>query len=302
MHLIHLQYFCTLARLGSMRHAAEELWISQPGLSKAIASLESEIGVKLFKRTSGHQLELNEAGQLFYSRIIASLYQINEAVEEVRTYGKNQAKELKVLFTAANFISSWLRARFHERYPDVALTFKSSYSASSVDALAYDCHIFATPSHYEDLDYIELIEEPFLLAMGQDHPLASKNQITLLDTMPYSYQSLPEDENISRNLINFCAQAGFKPNIALRTEDSFSFFTDLATNGLIALLPAHTAFSVLNDKLVVKPIVGGAECKRSIRLGWNKGCKINQETQNFINFCRELFDQDDLELNEIIKK
>lgn len=291
MQLVQLQYFCTLARLGSMHRAAEELWISQPGLSKAIASLENEIGVKLFKRTSGQNIELNQAGQLFYNRIINSLYQINQAIEEVQHLENSQPKELKVLFTAANFISSWLRNKYHERYPDFSLVFKSTYSAGSIDVIGYDFHIFATPSHYEDIEYIELLEEPFLLAMGKDHPLASKGHITLLDTMPYFYQSLPEDENISRNLVNFCAQAGFKPNIVLRTEDSFSFFTGLEKNGLIAMLPAHTVFTVLNKEIVVKPLVGLPECKRSIRLGWNKGCKITKEMQDFIDFCREIFDQ-----------
>lgn len=292
MQLVQLQYFCTLARLGSMHRAAEELFVSQPGLSKAIASLESEIGVKLFKRTSGRNIELNEAGQLFYNRIISSLYQINEAIDEVRELELSHPKELKVLFTAANFISSWLRTKYHERYPDLSLVFKSSYSAGSSDVIGFDFHIFATPAHYEDVEYIELLEEPFLLAMGHDHPLAAKNQITLLDTMPFAYQSLPEDENISRNLINFCSQAGFKPNIVLRTEDSFSFFSGLATNGLIAMLPAHTVFTVLKEGIVVKPIVGQPECKRSIRLGWNKDCTITNDMQNFIDFCREIFDQD----------
>lgn len=294
MQLIQLQYFCTIARLGNMRRAAEELWISQPGLSKAISSLEDEIGVKLFDRSTGRNIELNDAGQLFYDQIVHSLYQINNAVRQVQELGRSNVRGLKVLFSAGNFISAWLRQRFHSMYPELTLNFKSCHSVSALDAIGFDFHIFATPTHYDDIEYVDLLEEDLLLAMAHDHPLASRDEITLLDTRQYPYQCLPENENLHLNLINFCAQAGFTPKIALCTEDSFSYFYDLANNGLIAMLPSRTAFTTITDGIAVKPIAGSPECRRTIRLGWNKNCKLNEDMKRFIDFCIETFAQDDM--------
>ena len=52
MTLQQIHYVLTVAASGSMNKAAEELFISQPSLTNAIKDLESEIGIKIFLRTS----------------------------------------------------------------------------------------------------------------------------------------------------------------------------------------------------------------------------------------------------------
>ena len=51
MDLTNLRYFLAVAREGSMTHAAETLFISQPTLSKRMSALEAELGHKLFRRS-----------------------------------------------------------------------------------------------------------------------------------------------------------------------------------------------------------------------------------------------------------
>lgn len=62
MELRHLRYFVTLAKTLSFTQAAESLYISQSTLSQQIASLENELGLKLFNRTR-RTVELTESGQ-----------------------------------------------------------------------------------------------------------------------------------------------------------------------------------------------------------------------------------------------
>lgn len=52
MNLQYLRYAVEVARTGSISQAAENLFMSQPSLSKSIHELESSLGVQLFKRTS----------------------------------------------------------------------------------------------------------------------------------------------------------------------------------------------------------------------------------------------------------
>src|SRR5260221_8266924 len=72
MELRQLQYFVTIAEELSFRRAANRLHLSHPSLSQQIANLESELGMKLFKRSS-RQIELTEAGRGFFSRIPQTL-------------------------------------------------------------------------------------------------------------------------------------------------------------------------------------------------------------------------------------
>ena len=62
MNLYHLRYFVTLAHLEHYTKAAEILAITQPSLSHAIASLEKELGVKLFEK-EGRNVVLTKCGQ-----------------------------------------------------------------------------------------------------------------------------------------------------------------------------------------------------------------------------------------------
>ena len=62
MELRVLNYFVVVAQEGNMTRAAKKLLISQPALSRQVADLEAELGVKLFRRKS-RRLALTQAGQ-----------------------------------------------------------------------------------------------------------------------------------------------------------------------------------------------------------------------------------------------
>ena len=61
MRIESLHYFLEVARIGSFSLAARQLYVSQQGLSKAVQSLEKELGTALFERT-GKRIRLTEAG------------------------------------------------------------------------------------------------------------------------------------------------------------------------------------------------------------------------------------------------
>ena len=64
MTLNQILYFQKVARLENYHQAAEELYISQPSLSRSMAALESELGVALFEK-KGRGVTLTKAGKLF---------------------------------------------------------------------------------------------------------------------------------------------------------------------------------------------------------------------------------------------
>ena len=65
MNDLAIEYFLCAARSGSFSKAARELFVSQPAISRQIASLEKELGFTLFDRTN-KQSKLTEIGELFY--------------------------------------------------------------------------------------------------------------------------------------------------------------------------------------------------------------------------------------------
>ena len=181
MQLTQLHYFCTVARCNNMSHAADELWISQSALSKAISSLEDELGVKLFDRV-GRSIRLNEAGRIFYHQVSHILFLLSDATRQLRDLRSNDSNEVRVVFTAANFICSWMREEFMQLHPEFNLQVYSCYAVNDYDLMENDFTIYATPTACDELESHLLLEEELMLAFGKNHPLAKEKEIDMADT------------------------------------------------------------------------------------------------------------------------
>jgi LysR family transcriptional regulator, transcription activator of glutamate synthase operon len=82
MELQQLKYFQTVARLGHMTRAAEELYVSQPSLSRSIARLEQELGAPLFDR-QGRRIRLNQYGEVLLRRVDFAFEDLELARREI---------------------------------------------------------------------------------------------------------------------------------------------------------------------------------------------------------------------------
>lgn len=83
VELRHLRAFEAVARLQSFTHAADELRITQPALSRTIAQLEDALGVTLLDRSSRH-VEVTDAGRTFFGHVERVLAELERGVDAVR--------------------------------------------------------------------------------------------------------------------------------------------------------------------------------------------------------------------------
>src|ERR1700759_5155682 len=83
VELRHLRVFEAVARLKSFTHAADELNITQPALSRTIRQLEEALGVKLLDRSSRH-VETTQAGRTFFEHVERVLAELERGVDAVR--------------------------------------------------------------------------------------------------------------------------------------------------------------------------------------------------------------------------
>ena len=121
IHQLHV--FATVAELGSVRRAAEQLVVSQPAVSASLASLQREVGVDLFTK-AGRGIELTDAGRTFerYARVMLGL--VDEAVAATRF--AHQAVDAPVRLGATTASADHMLmpqlARVRERRPDLTFT------------------------------------------------------------------------------------------------------------------------------------------------------------------------------------
>ena len=118
-----LAAFLAVARYRNFRKASEHLGISRPAVSQSLSSLETELGVRLFNRTT-RSVALTEAGQALEQRLSPALADISCALADTRelhTHLPSGTVRLSVSRIAATLFIGPALARFHARYPAIRL-------------------------------------------------------------------------------------------------------------------------------------------------------------------------------------
>ena len=110
MNLYHLRYFVTLAHLEHYTKAAEMLSITQTSLSHAIASLEKELGVKLFEK-EGRNIALTKCGRVFLDDVEKSLNILESSVQKLQMTSSGEGRiDIALLRTlSTNLVPTFVR-------------------------------------------------------------------------------------------------------------------------------------------------------------------------------------------------
>lgn len=120
MEISHLKAFCQIAISGSFSKAADNLFISQPALSRQVAALEKELDLQLFTRQS-RKVVLTDAGRrlLVYAEKIISLN--NKAKKEMLELNDLTTGELTLgaSTTIANYLLPFILALYQQKYPGI---------------------------------------------------------------------------------------------------------------------------------------------------------------------------------------
>ncbi|MEH0670612.1 LysR family transcriptional regulator [Vibrio owensii] len=137
-----LMMFHTIAQEGSITAAARKLEIAPPSVSQALKMLEEQLGLPLFTRTT-RRIELTEAGQLLYERTLASMSELNLAVESVSDLSRVPSGKVRI--TVPRFVyQSLLRPiyiEFCQRYPSIQLEISVSDKAIDIIRDGFDMGI-----------------------------------------------------------------------------------------------------------------------------------------------------------------
>lgn len=117
-----LNYFLTVAKVGTISAAARELHVSQPTLSRQIQQLEAQLATPLFIRER-RRMVLTKAGQTYESkvrRIIAELDQANQLVATINNNDLTGTIHIGCVESRVTKLVIPQLAKFHHRYPNVS--------------------------------------------------------------------------------------------------------------------------------------------------------------------------------------
>lgn len=130
-----LKYFLAVADARSIVGAANSLFISRQGISKAIAQLEADLGVELFMRDAGNVF-LTPAGVMFYDRVRNHVIELEQVYDEMKRYGSRYQQRVRLAFSIGTmqlFESALLQ--FHAQQENIEIEYREYPEAQCMELL-----------------------------------------------------------------------------------------------------------------------------------------------------------------------
>lgn len=184
MDLAHIETFFILCEELHFGRTAERLHVSQPRVSRLVASLETEIGGALFERTS-RRVALTSLGLQLRDQLGPAYEQLTAAVAVARTAARSPAGLLRLGFAATTAVAALdqLVVAFERAQPDCAVSLQEVPLYDSMAPLrSGEVDVMACWLVLDDPDLTlgpKIAEYPRVLAVGAAHPLADEQSVSV---------------------------------------------------------------------------------------------------------------------------
>lgn len=186
MDITYLKEFVVLADVQNFTRAADELYVSQPVLSKHIKYLEQELGAKLFIR-SAKGIYLTEFGKMYlpFAKKIADIYYQSEKKRKDYIAGLNNVVHFGVIEDLHLYEFQEYMTAFTSRYPEYRFKLIETFSNKSFDMFKQGAYkIFGTaifPGESPDYCFSPIASGSVKAIIRKDHRLAGSSSISICD-------------------------------------------------------------------------------------------------------------------------
>lgn len=265
MRLIQLEYFIKAAQLENITLAANELFISQPALSKQISQLEDELGAPLFIK-DGRRIKLSPYGKRFLPYVEESLNQLKSGISEVEQMKFHLQNSIAIhLSVCSMWIPEFIQS-FHQHDPSLFF----SISQHRQHEPAYD-YLITSELNQED-NFIPLFEEPLMLAVPKNHPLATQESISIKDIKQQTVIGLTKHNALRQTLDSYMKQLNVKLDIAYECDDPATLRGLITSHIGITFVPVVSWHELVTDSIILKPLSEGS-MTRTVYLCWHNTTK-----------------------------
>ena len=271
-----LRWFELVADGATVTEVAELEMRSQPGVSRALARLEEEVGAELFQR-SGRLLSLTPAGAAFHRHVGAAMHRLDDGIAAVQQLVSPETGTVAVAFQAS--LGTWLVpdliGSFRARYPEVRfdLRSKADEQASAVGPRSVvDLELSTLHLVEQDVVWRPLVLEPIRLLLPREHRLADRRRVGIAELADDPFITLRRSSLLRTQLDRLCARAGFDVEVALVADDLPTLRGYVASGLGVAIIPARwdAGASEPSSPRVQYLELADPEAERTVGVSWNQ--------------------------------
>lgn len=272
MDLKTIKTFQTIVSSGSFNRAAEELNYAQSTVTMQMQRLESDLGCQLLER--GKQICLTEAGRLFYEESLHIVKDMERLESRLVDLKIGEAGNLRIGVTdpTASYRLPQLLSSFMTQFPKVKVSVEIAGTAALSELLLrgeIDMAVCSAPELGKELYFEPLFTEEFVLLMPEEHPLASKENITPEDLQDHRLLITAANCPYRKKLESVLQESGGAPfdTMEIGSMSALKYFVEsglgvaLVPEIVLNPVPAGTIVRKLEGKVI--DMTCGILCKLS---------------------------------------
>lgn len=289
METEHIREFVVLARQENFMSAADDLYISQPTLTKHIKALEAELGVQLFDRTT-RRVKLNKFGRAFLPYAESIVETCGDARETLSKLAMdmNSTLSLGVLPSFVTYKIPEYLIRFKSRFPDNPIALREG---SNEDLLRWliegRCNLAFVRLFEDELDSrfitIPMIQDSLVVVVPFGHPLDDGRTSVRVEELQGRELLMSTSATEERMLKILCDKTGVNLNVTSRISlGRPGSIVEMLEQGfgpaILMRLPASNSYA---DKLRIMALE--PEINTTVSLVYSKHEPLNTAARSFIN-------------------
>lgn len=244
-----LLYFKKAAELQHLTNAAKELHIAQPSLSRAISSMEGDLGVKLFER-QGRNVQLTHYGKIVLDYAQVILDDLHEMKQTIDTAKDPENSTVTLSYYAASRIISPFLDRFRREHPETIIRLLRSHAnvlspgADPIGTPDADLVLSTSQRPVRNKQTTTLFKEPIVLALRADDPLTKEPYVDALQLRNQRFVFFPEGFAIRSIILDYFKSLGITPHV-VAYSDNPATVAEYIRSGLGAAIVPKFSWNVL---------------------------------------------------------
>ncbi|NBB94017.1 MAG: LysR family transcriptional regulator [Gammaproteobacteria bacterium] len=279
MNLRALQYLVALADVRHFSRAAERCHVSQPTLSTQIRKLEDELEVQMVERHP-RQVMLTPVGEEIVSRARNLLGEM-DAIRSIARRSRDPHSgtvRIGIFPTLAPYFLPHVIPRVRQTFPRLTLRLYEEKTEDVIHMLGegqLDAGLLALPLSEDWLEQRTLFEEPFVLALPANHPLAVNSEVRMEDLADQELLLLEDGHCLREQALEVCHLTGAHEKLDFHATSMETLRHMVAANTGITLMPTLSIKPPLasTDNLVTRPFREPGP-KRTIAMVWRRSSAL----------------------------
>lgn len=299
-NLRQIEVFRAVMITGSIRGAAQLLFVSQPAVSRLLSHTESRVGFPLFERIRGRLHATPEAKKLLHEveEVYAGVKRVNELARELKEHQEG-ILHLVSSPSVGQMIVPTAIAEYRHQNPQVKLTFHHLLQVPLMERLLTrqaDLAISSFPVNHPNIEMEEIGSGRLVCICPYSHPLSRRATLTVKDLQPFPLISYDKASPFGAMVNSMYESAKLPMRTAIEAGSPQNACALVQAGAGVALVDEFSARSWSAAKFVARPVANSPELR--VVLARLRTEPMSQLAQSFVDVLTSVMKREGLRVSD----